>query len=79
MSQYWPENEISTRNCYNCLVGGHLVHCRKGRNMQSPKYGFQLTYRGVMRDNRLLSPCINCGNFDNTWEDENERKNPRDK
>ena len=74
MIQYWPYNEISTRNCYNCTVRGRWVNCRMGHSMRVSKHKYQLTYIGVIRDNRLLSPCTDCREFDGKWEDLNERR-----
>ena len=73
MEKDWDADEYSSRNCYNCLVRGDLVYCRKGHTLVSISPGHKelLTYKGVVRTNRLLKPCVDC----NDWE-VNDDSNP---
>ena len=67
----WPDDEVSTRNCYHCLApkDGIYVRCGKGYPMvaTSGRHKRQLTYNGVIRLARLLKPCQSCADFDNDW------------
>ena len=67
----WPEDEVSTRNCYHCLAPSEGVHvrCRCGHEMVTEYYRHlrQLTYNGVIRSDALLKLCRRCADFDNNW------------
>ena len=67
----WPADEVSTRNCYHCLVSGEGLHvgCRLGHSLatNSHKKRRLLTYNGVIRISRLLKPCRYCQDFRNDW------------
>lgn len=68
----WPVDEVSTRNCYHCLIAGDEVHvrCRKGHSLveTTAKHSRPLTYNGVVRQRSLLKPCLGCPDFDNSWD-----------
>lgn len=67
----WPADEISTRNCRNCLAPkeGVYVSCRKGHPMITGRRlnRHALTYNGVLKLGKLLLPCRGCKDFDNDW------------
>jgi hypothetical protein len=67
----WSSDEVSTRNCYNCLApnGGIYVRCRRGHSMIGDycRHKRRLTYNGVVTIPRLLKPCQGCEHFDNDW------------
>jgi hypothetical protein len=66
----WPADEVSTRNCYHCLVfgGGLHVGCRLGHSLSTNSHKKRrLTYNGVIRMPRLLKPCLGCPDFRNDW------------
>ena len=68
----WPDDEVSTRNCYHCLApkeGSH-VRCRRGYPMavDYDRHQHLFTYNGVVKSPRLMAPCQDCHDFDNNWE-----------
>lgn len=67
----WPLDEVSTRNCYNCLAPreGRYVSCRLGHPLitRSGNHRRRLAYNGVVRNNSILKPCQGCHDFDNDW------------
>ena len=71
ITEPWPDDEVSTRNCRHCLApaGGVYVRCRKGHPMvtSSERHRRQLTYNGVIKMPLLLKPCQGCADFDNDW------------
>jgi hypothetical protein len=66
----WPADEVSTRNCYHCLVSGGGIHvgCRLEHSLSTNSHKKRrLTYNGVIRVSRLLKPCRGCPDFCNNW------------
>ena len=65
----WDSDEISTRNCYNCVVSSEEVICRLGKSLTKRRWGNHrtLSYNGVVRFNGLFEPCRSCADFDNQW------------
>ena len=64
----WDLNEVSTRNCYNCMDDGKFVRCREEHEMTSNR-GTQLTLKRILGLNGLCDDCVRCPDFDNNWLD----------
>lgn len=69
MTADWPPDEVSTRNCFNCLASpvDIYVSCRKGNALLTSRGDSPLAYNGVVRTNKLLGACRDCKGFDNNW------------
>jgi hypothetical protein len=52
----WPINEISTRNCINCIEKGDSVSCIHWEHDYS--------FNTVIKCKKLIIPCIMCKNFE---------------
>lgn len=64
----WADNEVSTRNCCNTGVMGKRVYCRKGHWLSQNKPRGSLTEEYVRWSPRLMPGCIDCEDFDNSWD-----------
>jgi len=63
-----PATEVSTRNCYNCLVDGEYVACRKDRILSKHAHRqMRLSYEKVLKSEYLYRCCRDCPDFDNDW------------
>ncbi len=63
----WPDKEVSTRNCFNCLETGRAVRCRVGYSMIARNTRKQLSFHYVIRQPELATCCQSCKDFDNEW------------
>ena len=66
----WPMDEVSTRNCFNCLVDniGRYVLCRVGHPMTPSKRPTEkLTCRAVLVRAYLFHSCHGCTGLDTKW------------
>lgn len=57
----WTDNEISTRNCYNCIAKGDKVDCQLGHWQKL------LTLRYILEKGTIVKECIDCADLDNIW------------
>ena len=70
----WEKTEVSTRNCYNAMVGkgesrisGGIVSCRLGEEM-TDSTNSKLEEKRVVSRGVLFASCKNCLHFDNRWD-----------
>jgi|TARA_Y100000310_G_scaffold334175_1_gene413285 hypothetical protein len=75
-NEIWGKAEVSTRNCYNAIVGNGdsidgtfqaTVDCRVGKKMFDGDNN-KLNDKRVASRGVLFASCKKCADFDNEWD-----------